>query len=57
MGQVISQGAAAMIKALQNGKTLGEALEAAASDPDFDVTTTLGQLLSGAAITDLRTNP
>ncbi len=56
-GQVISPGGASMIKALQAGQPLGQALEAAASDPDFDFTTTLGQLLSGAAITDLRTDP
>ncbi len=57
VAQPVGRGTAHLTEALRAGLTLGEALETAASDPTFDFTTALGQLLSGAAITDIRTDP
>ncbi len=46
----LPEGAAGFIAALQAGQTFGDAFDAAGT---FDLTATLGLLLSGAAITDI----
>ncbi len=55
--QVVAPGMAGFVEALQAGLPLSDALDAASHDATFDFTTALGQLLAGAAITDVRTNP
>lgn len=46
---------AEFVKALQNGKTFGAALEAASTcNPKFDLSAALGALLSGGAVIEIR---
>ena len=50
----LAPGGGTFVAALQNGETFGKALDATTAQvPDFDLTTTLGVLLAGAAITRL----